>query len=208
MVILVNYESQPFKIQYRSDNRVFSKQIPKNAIVAMKGLSSLSQIVNHKFLTKKSITIYHYESEKYLNQYRTVPTDGSLPYLFVGNNTKPASLSATASGYSGTTTQSRMTISADNLATSTLFGFITSGSTGNTQASTATTIGNNFYIDYNTLSAATTTDWYGAVSAYTVSAGIDVTGYGFTLLTDDTTFYLSATTSDPTSGFVYLQNLV
>ncbi|MEK6828584.1 MAG: hypothetical protein AABY15_00460 [Nanoarchaeota archaeon] len=205
MVILINFEAHPFKIAYKSGTRNFVKQFPVNSIVAMKDLHTLGQITNENFLTKRGVTIWHYESNTYMKRHPGTPTGTTLPLVFVGNDVKD--FQTVSFGFSGETTISGMTLTANNIVGSTLFEFVTTADTAMVGYTSAATVGNTTYVAFNPWSAATTTNWYGAVSASTASAGITISGYGAVAISA-ATFYLSATTVEIASGYEFLSRLV
>jgi len=209
MIILINFETNPFKIQYKSGLKSFVKQFPVNTIVAMKDLRTLDQITNEVFLTKKNVTIWDYENNVFLKRSASTPSGNTLPYMFIGNNSKPSQFVSISDGYSGTTTASGMTFVADAIQSSTVFGFITSANTVMANGTiSATTIGNNRYISFSGTSL-TTANWYAAVlSGATLPAGVTITGSGAAGLGAGSTFYLSATTSDLNSGYAILKRMV
>lgn len=209
MVILVNFHSNPFKIEYKSGNKVFSKLIPTNAVVAMKDLRFISQISNKNFLVRKDITVFEYETNTYLNRNAMTPTDSSLPFIFVGNNVKPSQYVNVADVYSGATTASGMTLTARSIASPTVFGFVTSANTSMADGSiSAVTIGNNRYISFSG-TAISTTNWSQAItSGATLPAGVTIAGIGAGKLGAGSTVYLTASTLDIGSGYILLKNMV
>ncbi len=212
MVILINFNPNPFKVEYTNGNKSFYKTLPSNAIVAMKDLVAISQIANRNFLVEKEVTIWEYETDTYLNRNASTPTTGtSLPLIFVGSNVKSTDYLTLNRGYSGTTTVTGMTISANNSTTSQVFDFITSASTTMvTTGATATTVGTSTRVAYS--GAVSTATWLAAINATPFSGfGITVAGStGSTLITSGApiTFYVSAHTVDVNSGYVYLSRLV
>jgi hypothetical protein len=90
MVILMNFSTNPFKVQYTDGSKAFVKTIPINGFVAMKGLRVSEQISNRSFLAKKDITIYDYERGTYYHRSPETPTGATMPFIFVGNNIKPS----------------------------------------------------------------------------------------------------------------------
>lgn len=206
----MNFNPNPLKVEYRKGSKAFFKQIPGFSIVGVKDLRFFNQLTNESRLIKDDVTIWHYETNTYLHRSTSTPalSANTMPFVFVGNNVKPSGNITFRTDYSGTTTQSGMTLTAGAVDSSTIFGFITTATTAMTSTVSAATVGNNFYIAYNNLSAATTTNWYGAISASTAAAGIAISGFGTFVLNADTTFYLSATTADSDSGYDFLQRLV
>jgi hypothetical protein len=101
--------------------------------------------------------------------------------------------------YSGSTTQTGMTISTTNQSSSTIFTFITSAATTGValNSATANTVGNVVTVAYSGASASTTT-WLNAINGTSFSGlGITVAGNSSTTFVTSgavQTFYLSATT--------------
>lgn len=212
MVILINTTDKPFKIQYKKGNQSFIKQIPINRIVAMKELDYFRQISNRVFLSRKGITIFDYETLTYYHKNVDAETSlTTLPFLFVGNDVKPSEYQTITAGYSGNTVQSGMTFVADNFHSSAIYGITTSANTAMANATiSATTIGNNTYVSFSGANT-TTQNVYGALTGSSFSGyGITITGQGATKINTGATitFYLSATTADLNSPYVYLQGLV
>lgn len=212
MVILINFGPQSLKVEYTNGNKAFVKQLPTNQYVAMKGLNVSEQISNRSFLaTHNGVTIWDFERGTFYNRNAATPTGNTIPFVFIGNNIKPADITTVSSvGYSGTTTASAMTFTANAIATSTVFGFITSANTAMANGTiSATTIGNNSYISFSGASTVTTTNWYDAlVSGATLPVGVTISGYGSGKLGTGSTFYLSASTAQAQAGFTYLQRLM
>jgi len=210
MVILVNFGPNPLKVQYKNGNKTFIKQLPVNKFVAMKGLNVSEQITNRNALaTHSNVTIYDFERNTYFNRNAATPTGNTIPFAFIGDNTKTVT-SVSSVGYSGTTTASAMTFTANAIAASTVFGFITSANTAMANGTiSATTIGNNRYISFSGASTVTTTNWFNAIaSGATLPVGVTISGYGSGKLGSGSTFYLSASTAQAQAGFTYLQRLM
>lgn len=212
MVILINTTKKPFKIQYKKGSKSFIKQIPVNHIVAMKDLDASKQISNKVFLSRRGVTIWDYESGTFYHKNNDAESSlTTLPFLFVGNNVKPTSYETITAGYSGNTVKSGMTFVADNFRSSALYGITTSANTVMADATiSATTIGNNTFVSFSGAST-TTQDVYGALTGSSFSGyGITITGQGATQINTGATitFYVSATTIDLNSPYVYLQGLV
>ena len=206
MVILINFNKHPFKIQYRDGSKALVKAIPSNTFVAMKGLDNSKQITNRKALAKEGITIWDYELNTYYHRNAQTPTGETLPFAFVGNNVKKPL--AVGNGYYGTAAISGMTFVADNIHTNTVFSFITTANTAMANATiSAATIGNNVYISFSG-SAISTANWYAAVLASGIPAGVSITGYNTTRANTNSALYLSASTVDTNSPFAYLQSMV
>lgn len=207
MVILINFNKQPFKVQYRDGSKALIKAIPSNKFVAMKGLRTSEQIKNRVELARHGVTIWDYERGTYYYRNPGTPTGETLQFAFIGNNVKVAQ--TISAGYSGTATKSGMTFTADNIRTSTIFGFITSANTAMANNTiSAVTIANNTYVSFSG-GSTTTTNWYQAVtSGATLPAGVTITGYGSTIASAATTFYLTASTIDTNSPFAYLQAMI
>lgn len=209
MVILVNLGTSPLKVQYKNGNKTFIKQLPVNKFVAMKGLNVSEQISNRFALaTHSKVTIFDFERGTYYNRNAATPTGNTIPFAFIGDNTKTVT-TVSSTGFSGTTTASAMTFTANAIAASTVFGFVTSANTvmANNTISAAT-IGNNRYISFSGTNM-TTSNWYDAViSGATLPAGITITGYGAGKLGTGTTFFLSASTAQAQAGFTFLQRLM
>lgn len=89
MVILINFSSNPFKVEYRDGSKALIKTIPSNKFVAMKGLRVSEQITNRAALAKKGVTIFDYERNSYYFRNPATPTGATLGFEFVGNNVKP-----------------------------------------------------------------------------------------------------------------------
>lgn len=210
MVILINFGPKPLKVEYKSGNKTFVKQLPTNKFVSMKGLNVSEQISNRKFLANHSdVTIWDFERGTFYNRNAATPTGVTMPFAFIGNNTKTVT-SVSSVGYSGTTTASAMTFTANAIAAPTVFGFITSANTAMANGTiSATTIGNNRYISFSGASTVTTTDWYNAIaSGATLPVGVTITGVGTGKLGGGSTFYLSASTTQAQAGFTFLKRLV
>ena len=207
MVILVNFSNNPFKVQYRDGSKALVKVIPSNKIVAMKGLRVSEQITNRNALAERGVTIYDYERGTYFHN--NGASYSNLPFAFVGNNVKQNSLGNVSLGYTGATTVSGATFTQTDAASSTVYGFIITANTAGTAGLiTATTVGNNTYIAFkgNTTSAQ-------LITGLTANSGfaalsVSATGGNGTAISAST-FYLSATTTYPSSSFYsYLQGLV
>ena len=207
MVILVNFSNNPFKVQYRDGSKAFVKVIPSNKIVAMKGLRVSEQITNRASLAGDGVTIYDYERGTYYKN--NGASFANFPYVFVGNNVKQSTISQVNLGFTGTTTVSGATFLQRNASTPTVYGFtLTANTNGTAGLITATTVGNNTFIAFKapTTSAQLVTGLT-ANAGYT-ALGITTTGTASTGLSAST-FYLSATTSYPSSSYYsYLQGLV
>lgn len=207
MVILVNFSQNPFKVQYRDGSKALVKVIPSNKIVAMKGLRVSEQITNRAALAKQNITIYDYERGTYYHN-NGASFDG-LPFTFIGNNVKQNSIGNISLGFTGSTSVSGATFTQADATTSTIYGFIITANTeGTVGIITATTVGNDTYIGFkgNTTSLELVT----GLTSYAgfTALGVDVTG-GDTTAISASTFYLSATTTYPSSVlYSYLQGLV
>lgn len=212
MVILINFGPKPLKVEYTNGNKTFFKQLPTNKIVAMKGLNVSEQISNRAALANHSkVTIFDYERGTYFNRNAATPTGNTMPYVFIGNNVKPVdTITVSSLGYSGTTTASAMTFTANAVAASTVYGFITSANTAMANGTiSATTIGNNRYISFSGASVVTTANWYAAVlSGTSLPVGVTISGTGTGKLGAGSTFYLSASTVQGKAGFEYLKRLV
>lgn len=207
MVILVNFSNNPFKVQYRDGSKALVKVIPSNKVVAMKGLRVSEQITNRAALAKQNVTIYDYERGTYYHN--NGASYANLPFEFVGNNVKQNSLGNLSLGYTGTTTVSGATFTQTDASSSTIYGYIITANTAGTSGTiTATTVGNNTYIAFK---APTTS--VQLVAGLTANTGynalsINTTGGNSTGLSAST-FYLSATTTYPSSSYyTYLQSLV
>lgn len=208
MIILVNNSSKPFKVEYTDGTKVFSKTLPVRAIVAMKGLDVVQQIKNKVQLASDGVTIYNYETGVYYKN-GGANFNGTLPIKFVGNNVKaPRTINY---GFSGSTVKSGMTFVANNIVANTVFSIITSATTmaNNTRTVSAST--SNIVVFF---SGATTTtqDIYAALTGSSFSGlGITITGQsaGTKINTGSTIqFFLTASTKDINSAFVYLSRLV
>lgn len=210
MVILINFGPQSLKVEYKNGNKTFVKQLPTNKFVAMKGLNVSEQITNRKFLaTHKNVTIWDFERNTFFNRNASTPTGSTIPCAFIGDNTKTAT-SVSSTGFSGTTTASAMTFTANAIAANTVFGFITSANTAMANGTiSATTIGNNRYISFSGASVVSTTNWYNAIaSGATLPVGVTITGFGTGKLGAGSTFYLSASTVQAQAGLTFLQRLM
>lgn len=210
MVILMNFGPQPLKVEYTNGNKSFFKSLPTRTIVAMKDLTAISQISNRDFLTKRNATIWEYETNTFLNRNADTPTGATLPLLFIGNNKKPLESTSVNYGYSGATTISGMTFTANNIAANTVFSIITSATTmtNNTRSVSAST--SNIAV-YFSGASTTTQDIYAALSGSSFSGlGITITGQGATKISTGSTvqFFVSASTTDINSGYVFLQRLM
>lgn len=206
----MNFNPGDLKVEYVKGNKGYFKQFPANSIVAMKDLNDFSQISNQKFLVGQGVTILNYETGVYLNRNGNTPTGTSLPFVFIDNNAKPSEMVTVAPGYSGTTTISGMTFTVNNYKPSTLFSIITSATTmtNNTRSVSAST---SNVVVYFSGASTTTQDIYAALSGSSFSGfGITMTGQGATKINTGGTvqFYLSATTVDVNSGYVFLQRMV
>jgi len=207
MVILVNFSNNPFKVQYRDGSKAFVKAIPSNKIVVMKGLRVSEQITNRASLAGDGVTIYDFERGTYY--YNNGASYTNLPFVFVGNNVKQSTITNVDLGYTGTTTVSAATFTQTDATSSSIYGFIITANTAGTLGTiTATTVGNNVYIGFKgpttsaqLVSGLTANTNYNALS-------INTTGGNSTAISAST-FYLSATTTYPTSSYYsYLQGLV
>jgi len=89
MVILINFSSNPFKIEYKDGSKALVKVIPSNKFVAMKGLRVSEQITNRAALARHGVTIFDYERNSYYFKNTATPTGATLGFEFVGNNVKP-----------------------------------------------------------------------------------------------------------------------
>jgi hypothetical protein len=211
MVILVNFGTTPLKVEYTNGNKTFVRQLPTNKFVAMKELNVSEQISNRHFLANHNhVTIYDFERGTFFNRNAATPTGNTIPFVLVGGNLKAADITTVSStGFSGTTTASAMTFTANAIAASTVFGFVTSANTAMANNTiSAATIGNNRYISFSGTSM-TTSNWYDAViSGATLPAGVTITGYGTGRLGTGTTFFLSASTAQAQAGFSFLQRLM
>jgi hypothetical protein len=207
MVILVNFSQNPFKVQYRDGSKALVKVIPSNKIVAMKGLRVSEQITNRAALAKQGITIYDYERGTYYHN--NGASFANLPFEFVGNNVKQSSLGSVSLGFTGTTTVSGATFTQTDAASSTVYGFIITANTAGTSGTiTATTVGNNTYIAFK--APTTSVQLVSGLTANTAynALSINTTG-GNSTAVSASTFYLSATTTYPSSSYYsYLQGLV
>lgn len=210
MVILINFNPQSLKVEYTDGNHSYFKALPSNVIVAMQSLKSISQISNKNLLVNKNVTVWEYETNTYLNHNASTPTGSTLPLLFVGNNKKPNELVNVAYGYSGATTISGMTFTKNNAAASTLYRIITSATPMTNGTLSVSGAGNNTTV-YFSGASTTTQDVYGALTGSSFSGlGITMTGQGATKINTGgtVTFYISATTVDINSGYVFLQRMV
>jgi len=213
MIILINLNSQPFKVEYKDGNKTLVKQLPTRKIVAMKGLIDFSQISNRNFLVNKNITLYNYTTNVYLNRNASTPTGSALSALtlsFIGNDIKPTEITTVNFGYSGATTISGMTFTANNIASNKVFSIITSATTmtNNTQSVSANT---SNVVVYFSGASTTTQDIYAALTGSSFSGlGITMTGQGATKISTGSTiqFFVSASTLDINSGYVFLNRLV
>lgn len=211
MIILVNLNSQPFRVEYTKGSKSFSKLLPTDTIVAMKGLDVVTQISNRNILAKRGITIYNYETQQFWNRGQAANRfNGTLPVQFIGHNVKPVDIRDINYGFSGTSTISGMTFVANNITSRTLFSIITSATTmaNNTRSVSAST--NNIVV-YFSGANTTTQDIYAALSGSSFSGlGITITGQGATKINTGGTIqsFLSAYTKDINSAFVYLDRLV
>jgi hypothetical protein len=211
MIILLTIGKKPFRVEYKKGNKTYSKQLPTNTIVAMKGLEVVQQISNRNQLAQKGVTIYNYETGAFFNHGAGATRfNGTLPVQFIGHNVKSSEIRDINYGFSGTSTISGMTFVAQNITSRTLFSIITSATTmaNNTRTVSAST--NNVVVFF---SGATTTtqDIYAALSGSSFSGlGITITGQGATKINTGSTVqsFLSAYTKDINSVFVYLDRLV
>lgn len=212
MVILINTTNKPFKVQYKNGGKLFVKKIPSNKVVGMKGLIVSDQISNKEFLAKKNITIYDYDRGTYYHSNSSSSTLlNSLPLLFVGAGANQA----VSAGYSGSTSISAMTFTIQNVSSPTVYGITTSANTKMSNGTiSATTIENNTYVSF---SGANTT----VQNVYAALTGSTFSGYGITITkgtalqmetkidTGSTvTSYLSASTSEAASAFVFMNAMV
>lgn len=209
MIILVNRSKQPFKVEYTNGTKAYSKSLPSNTIVAMKGLNVAEQIKNRAQLAKQGVTMYNYESGIYYKN-GGANFNGTLPVQFIGNNVKSTEIRDINYGFSGSTVKSGMTFTANNIVANTVFSIITSATTmaNNTRTVSAST--SNIVVFF---SGATTTtqDIYAALTGSSFSGlGITMTGQGATKINTGSTiqFFLSAATKDINSAFVYLKRLM
>lgn len=210
MVILMNFNPGDLKVEYVKGNKGYFKQFPSNAIVAMKDLNDFSQISNQKFLIGQGVTILNYESGVYLNRNGNTPTGTSLPFIFVGNDSKPLENVTVAPGYSGTTTISGMTFTANNITPNKVFSIITSATTMTNNTRTVSAATSNVVV-YFSGASTTTQDIYAALTGSSFSGlGITMTGQGATRINTGSTiqFFVSASTVDVNSGYVFLQRMV
>lgn len=206
----MNFNSNPFRVEYTNGSKAYFKSIPTNAIVAMKDLNSISQISNRNFLAQKNLTIWEYETGEYLNRNENTPTGSTLPLVFIDNDSKPTDIPTISYGFSGATTISGMTFTANNIAANTVFRVTTS----------ATTMANNTFLIsgsgvnttvYFSGASTTTQNLYAALTGSSFSGlGITMTGQGATKINTGgtVTFFISANTTDINSGYVFLQRLV
>jgi hypothetical protein len=173
----------------------------------MKGLRVSEQITNRASLAGDGVTIYDYEKGTYYKN--NGASYANFPFIFVGNNVKQSTISNVNLGFTGTTTVSGATFTDTNAPTPTVYGFTLSANTNGTAGLiTATTVGNNTFIAFKapTTSAQLVTGLT-ANAGYT-ALGITASG-GNTTALSASTFYLSATTSYPSSSYYsYLQGLV
>lgn len=213
MIVLINLNPHPFKVEYKDGNKTVVKQLPIRSIVAMKGLNDFSQISNRNFLVNKNITMFDYTSKVYLNRNASTPVNSALSALtltFVGNNVKPVDVTTVRFGYSGSTTITGMTFAANNIASNKVFSIITSATTmtNNTQTVSANT---SNVVVYFSGASTTTQDIYAALTGSSFSGlGITMTGQAATKISTGSTvqFFVSASTLDINSGFVFLSRLV
>jgi hypothetical protein len=207
MVILVNFSNNPFKVQYRDGSQAFVKVIPSNKIVAMKGLRVSEQITNRAALANEGVTIYDFERGTYYKN--NGASFANFPYIFVGNNVKQSTISQVNLGFTGTTTVSGATFTETSAPTRTVYGFIITANTAGTSGTiTATTVGNDTYIGFK--APTTSVQLVSGLTANTAyqALSINTTGGNSTGISAST-FYLSATTSYPSSSYYsYLQGLV
>lgn len=216
MVILINYSTKPFKVEYQNGNKTLVKQFPVNTIVAMKGLNVSEQITNRALLAKKGVTIWDYERNTfyYKNTAHTAPSRtavSTLPFAFIGNNVKPTGVQSVAYSFSGTATISGMTFTESSAPSSIVYGIVTSANTAMANGTiSARTIGYNTYVSFSGAST-TTQNVYGALTGSSFSGfGITITGQGATKINTGATItsYLSASTRMTRGIWQTLQGLV
>lgn len=210
MILLVNHSANPFKIQYRDGSKALVKQIPSNQIIAMKGLRNFQQISNLAALAKQGVILYDFESGRYYGSSVGSPIKTSITYPlgFLNNNVKSNQVQSVSYGYSGSTSASAATFSIQNVSTPTVYGIIITASTNGTSGViTATTVGANTYVSFkgNTTSAQLVTGL--TANSSFVNLGI-IASVGNSTPISASTFYLSASTRELNSGYVFLKRLV
>lgn len=174
MVIIVNYHpTQEIRVRYTSGPKIYMNVVPPACIAALKGLDTLGQIVNTKALSKTNATIYHYETNAYL-QRATKLFATNFPLVVIGSQ---GGLSSTdypnTSYFSGTTVYSGVTLSSTGVTAPNTFTLSVSNDTSLASSISATSVGNASTFLYNSLSGNPTTNlWEIAVSAFTTSNSI------------------------------------
>jgi len=170
----------PFSVQYTNGSKVYKKEIVPNMLVAMKDLSTLSQIKNFSALTREGITIYDYTRNVYAFSAATFRT-----------------------GFKGETNMTGMTFITPLVSVSTGWTFVTSAATAGVALNTITanTLGNTIRFAYSGAGVSTTA-WLNALRT-TAFSGIPFTIFGespLNLITSGaaTTVVLSAATASST----------
>lgn len=93
MVILLNPKSTTLRVQYRTGNQTYSKELRPYMITGMEGLAVSGQIVNKAALANEGVTIYDYELNSYftngtLGQFTFGPAAPVYAFQYIGHNMK------------------------------------------------------------------------------------------------------------------------
>ena len=90
MVVLMNFGPHAQKVEYKSGNKAFFKQVPPNYFVALKSLKTHTQISNLKFLAgHANLTIYDYDSNTFYHKNAATPTGATMQFMFIDHNKQP-----------------------------------------------------------------------------------------------------------------------
>lgn len=212
MVIFMNFNPGPLRVEYRKNGKAYFKQLPTQSVVGMTDLVDVGQISNETFLIRNNVTILNYNTGVYLNRNGSSPvvlSSSTYPFVLVGkNSSNPTTISST--GFSGTTTASAMTFTANAIPVSTVYTFSASSNSLMALGTiSAVTAGNFTTIRFSGASTVSTNNYIAAISSgATLPVGVTITGGSTAKLGAGSTVFLSASTAQGGAGYVYLQRII
>ncbi len=212
MVIFMNFNPGPLRVEYRKNGKAYFKQLPTQSVVGMTDLVDVGQISNETFLIRNNVTILNYNTGVYLNRNGSSPvvlSSSTYPFVLVGkNSSNPTTISST--GFSGTATTLAMTFTANAIPVSTVYTFSASSNSLMALGTiSAVTAGNFTTIRFSGASTVSTNNYIAAISSgATLPVGVTITGGSPATLGAGSTVFLSASTAQGGAGYVYLQRII